>query len=148
MQDFTEGQTLADLYVEGQNLAWYSDEALTNELPENIPLEDDATYYVVATEGLCNSAPLEILVSLVLGTVEFESAQIAFYPNPVKEIVTILNSQTISSISVHNLSGQLVMEAKPNSLTTTLDVSGLFAGFYLLDIVSGNKHQIVKIAKQ
>lgn len=147
MQDFTEGQTLADLDVEGQNLKWYSDEALTNELPETTLLIDGATYYVVTSEGLCNSDSLALQVSLILETIEFESEQIKYYPNPVNEVLIVSYSQEISAVSIYNISGQLVLTAKPNNINAKLDVSSLAAGFYLVDAVSADRHQILKIMK-
>src|SRR5690606_27679379 len=47
IQDFEEGETLADLEVEAEGeLTWYADEALTIEPPETTPLVDDTTYWV------------------------------------------------------------------------------------------------------
>src|SRR5690606_7481450 len=46
-QEVVEGTTLADLAVVGDNLVWYSDEELTNEIPSTNEVVDGTTYYVV-----------------------------------------------------------------------------------------------------
>src|SRR5699024_4441227 len=45
-QEFVEGQTLADLEVEGTNLTWYADSQGTQTIANTTPLVDGATYYV------------------------------------------------------------------------------------------------------
>ncbi|HWV64412.1 hypothetical protein, partial [Chitinophaga sp.] len=73
-QNFTEGETLADLEVTGTNLEWYATEtaaeAGTPVLDSNEPLVDGATYYAVQTVGECSSSPLAVTVSIVLGNPE------------------------------------------------------------------------------
>ena len=64
-QMLEEGQTLADLEVEGTDLTWYSDEDLENEIPETTIVQDGAVYYVTQTEGDCISEALDILVTFV-----------------------------------------------------------------------------------
>src|SRR5690554_1629837 len=56
--------TLADLEVEGDNLIWYSNAALTNEIPDTTEATDGTTYYVVQTNGVCTSDALAITVTL------------------------------------------------------------------------------------
>src|SRR5690554_3811995 len=56
--------TLADLEVEGDNLIWYSNAALTNEIPDTTEATNGTTYYVVQTNGVCTSDALAITVTL------------------------------------------------------------------------------------
>src|SRR5690606_19100805 len=62
-QEFTPGQTLADLDVTGQGLTWFTDEDLENLIEPSLPLEHGATYYVVSTDGICQSVALAITVT-------------------------------------------------------------------------------------
>ncbi len=59
-QQFTVGETLADLDVTGDNLVWYADEDLTIVLDPSTELVDATTYYVVSTNGDCMSEPLAV----------------------------------------------------------------------------------------
>ncbi len=63
-QDLDLGQTLADLDVTGENLTWYSDEGLTNEVPDTTEAEDGMVYYVTQTVGDCVSNALAITVTV------------------------------------------------------------------------------------
>lgn len=62
-QEFTPGQTLADLDVTGQGLTWFTDEDLENLIEPSLPLEHGATYYVVSTDSICQSVALAITVT-------------------------------------------------------------------------------------
>jgi len=62
-QTFTAGQTLADLIVNGNNLVWYSDSALTTTIPTTTVLVNGTTYYVVEEVGGCKSSALAITVT-------------------------------------------------------------------------------------
>src|SRR5690606_34122258 len=61
-QEFVPGQTLADLEVAGQGLTWFTDADLEEELEDSTLLEHGQTYYVISTEGICQSNALTITV--------------------------------------------------------------------------------------
>jgi len=63
VQNFNIGQTLADLVVNGDNLAWYSDSALTVSIPETTLLMNGTAYYVVQQVGACKSSGFGIIVT-------------------------------------------------------------------------------------
>ena len=60
----------------------------------------------------------------------------SLYPNPTKNILTIINIQqiSISSLSIYNSMGQLIeVITTPNE---TIDVSNLQAGIYYLKLIT------------
>src|SRR5690606_39280908 len=59
------GATIASLVVDGDNLVWYADEALTTVLPEATLLVNGTTYYVVAETAECQSDALAITVTVI-----------------------------------------------------------------------------------
>ncbi|MBB4119725.1 gliding motility-associated-like protein [Mesonia hippocampi] len=62
----TQGDVLTDLQVYGQNLTWYTDAALTNQVvdPANEEPSDGDTYYVTQTPaGGCESDPLVVVLT-------------------------------------------------------------------------------------
>src|SRR5690606_31024391 len=95
-QEFTEGQTLADLDVTGDNLVWYADEDLTIILEDTTLLVDQTTYYVVSKDGNCQSDVLVIIVEEVLSTPDFGNFGFVFYPNPVGEMLYLRANTEIS----------------------------------------------------
>src|SRR5699024_7029408 len=61
-QDYVNGQSLADLTVQGSDLTWYTDAALTNQVPDSTLLSNNTTYYVTQTFGTCESSGLAVTV--------------------------------------------------------------------------------------
>src|SRR5690606_13456781 len=61
-QTLENGDSLADLVVNGTNLVWYADAALTQVIPNTTQVVDGTTYYVVSESGACQSASLAITV--------------------------------------------------------------------------------------
>src|SRR5690606_10781588 len=61
-QTLEDGDTLADLVVNGTDLVWYADADLTQEIADTTVAVDGATYYVVSESGTCQSAALAITV--------------------------------------------------------------------------------------
>lgn len=146
-QQFTTGQTLADLTVSGTNIVWYADEGLTTILPPGTVLTNGMTYYAVATEGLCLSAPLPVTVDDMLGTGQFSMPGISYYPNPLTDALTVSYKEALSNVTVYNLMGQQVFDIKTESPSVELDLSGLASGTYLLKVVSGQQSNVLKIVK-
>ncbi|PZD78621.1 gliding motility-associated C-terminal domain-containing protein [Mesonia sp. K7] len=61
---FTEpDDTFDELYIYGENLTFYADQALTTVLPVSTPLQDGTTYYVTQTVAGVESAPLVVDVT-------------------------------------------------------------------------------------
>lgn len=59
------------------------------------------------------------------------------YPNPVKNNITITNSNfIINSVELYNISGKKVRSEIVNSMQTNLNVSGLEKGIYIMNIKS------------
>ncbi|TGD59850.1 T9SS type A sorting domain-containing protein [Flavobacterium humi] len=70
-----------------------------------------------------------------LGVQDFEfSNYFNVYPNPVHDVLTISAKETIeiSSISIYNTIGQLVMVIPNAKNIKTVDVSGLAPGNYFI----------------
>src|SRR5690606_12297942 len=133
-QTLNAGQTLADLEVEGDNLQWYADADLTEPLAETHIVENDVTYYVTQTVGVCISEALAITVS-TLSVGEFESNSLKLYPNPTSGLLHIEISQGIQSYEVYNIIGQRLLSG---SSTDSIDVKGISKGTYIIRLTTPN----------
>ncbi len=147
-QEYEAGETLADLEVEGENIMWYEDEDLTMELPETTALVDGTTYYAVATEGECTSEALAVLVDEVLDTKGFDMASLAYYPNPVNDVLNLSYSEAISGVVVFNLLGQPVLSSAPDAGSVQIDMALLAAGTYVVKVTSGDSAATLKVIKR
>ena len=84
----------------------------------------------------------------VLATNTFNTSNLKFYPNPVKDILTITNNKIIDTVKISNLLGQEVLRVNLNSENSQINISSLASGAYLVKIVSGKEIVINKIIKQ
>lgn len=144
-QTIEEGGTLADLAVIGDNLTWYADAELTQELPDTTEVVNGMTYYVTQTIGECISGALAVTVTVTLDRGNFDKYNFSFYPNPTQNVLYITSDYTISEVFVHNLLGQK-MNVKLNG--NSLDLSRLSSGNYLLSVTIDHTTEVFRIVKK
>jgi len=65
----------------------------------------------------------------------------------VKNILNLNAKEAISSVSIYNVLGQQVYNAKVNALNTTIDTSSFASGAYFVKVNVGGTEGIVKILK-
>lgn len=70
------------------------------------------------------------------------------YPNPASELLNISANNSIERIQVFNLIGQSVMDVKPNSEKTELNISNLHKGIYILNSTINGKTGAYKFIKE
>ena len=100
------------------------------------------------SDGTINAPGWTASVSCaVLGVSNFSKNALIYYPNPTKDKVTFSSPETIKSISVYNLLGQLIQEQKPNSKEAIVDISMLSDGQFLFKVATDTSFSSVKILK-
>src|SRR5690606_854422 len=146
-QTLNDGQTLADLEVDGENLQWYADEDLTQQLDDTHLVENEVTYYVIqVNENGCTSEALTITVQ-TLDRTDFTQFAFNFYPNPVNDILNLTSNSEISKISMFNMLGQQVT-ILTNVNNTQVDMSGLPTGNYIITITIEGLTKTFKVVKK
>lgn len=83
----------------------------------------------------------------VLSTDDFAINLLKVYPNPVNDILNFSFDKEIKAISIYNLLGQEVITKSVNKNETSIDVTGLSAGTYLVKITSDNEVKTMKVVK-
>ena len=148
-QDFTTGQTLADFVVNGQNLIWYSDATGTDVLPSITVLVSGVTYYASQTINGCESINrLAVTAGTDLQTPTFELSSLRYYPNPVKDILTVEYSEYIQDLQMYNMLGQLVYNRSTNTSKVAIDMSAMATGTYILQVTVKGITKNVKVIKK
>jgi len=71
-----------------------------------------------------------------------------FYPNPVKNNLTISNTSTIDSVEISSILGQKIIVKKTNDLQTEIDLSQFTNGVYFVKVISEGQEKTVKIIKE
>lgn len=156
--EFKAGQTLADLVVEGQNIKWYLNQnplaGKTNKtsqvpLPLTTVIVDGTTYYASQTiNGIESVQRLAVTVkSSTLGIDELTFKNFSYYPNPVKNVISISNDSIIDELIFISVKGKTILTQKPNSLSAEIDLSNFSAGIYFLKVTSDGVKKTVKIIK-
>lgn len=143
LQDFTEGQTVADLEVafeDGTTVVWFivNDAGESITLPETTLLVDGETYFVAQILDGCRGEALSITVTEILGVNGHTALKIMAYPNPAGENITVSAGEDIKGIMIMNMLGQKLLEQQGNGRDNTINLSGLASGNYILSLTAEN----------
>ncbi|MEY8848706.1 T9SS type A sorting domain-containing protein [Psychroserpens sp. XS_ASV72] len=84
-----------------------------------------------------------------LSTVSFENENaFTYFPNPVKNELTLKAQSNIQNISVYNMLGQEVLRTAPKALETNLDMNSLGQGAYFVKVTINDVTETVRVIKQ
>ncbi len=86
-----------------------------------------------------------ITVDEVLSVEDKFQKNLSFYPNPAQDELNIFSLFQLDSYSVHNVTGQLVMQGDASGNYSTLNVAALQPGVYFVKINSGELSHTAKI---
>ncbi len=107
------------------------------------------TYYVQVWSNGSEEGTFELTLSDPgLGNNNFDNATFAYYPNPVSNILNLEYSENITKVHVVNILGQQVMTKSMNTTQTSIDMSSLPAGTYLVKVAADDKEKTIKVLKQ
>lgn len=68
-----------------------------------------------------------------------QQAEVSFYPNPAKDVITFkFNSGKSAEISVYNLLGSRVKTFTHNGAETNINITDLQKGLYFIRFTEGN----------
>lgn len=151
-QSFSQGATLANIQVSGQNIQWYSGAnkvASSTPLPLSTVLVNGTTYYASQKIGGYESPTrLPVTAQIVLNNAQFELKGVTYGPNPVKTNLSIKSNEILDEVSVYSLLGQLVDKVKVSNSEVQVDLSFLKSGNYFVKVSSGSSSSTFKIIKE
>ena len=151
-QTFCAGETVGLLAITtGTNIVWYNAAANGSVVPNNTPLVSGTTYFATQNNGTCES-PTRLAVTATLGaclgTDEFVFKQIKLYPNPVTDLLTISNTDVMSSVMVVDMLGRILSTKNVNDTETKIDLSNYPTGTYLVQVVVDSAVKTFKVIKR
>ncbi|HSD14459.1 MAG TPA: T9SS type A sorting domain-containing protein [Flavobacterium sp.] len=84
-----------------------------------------------------------------LSVSEFENDNFIFYPNPVKDIITVSvknNQKEISNITIYDISGKIVLNKTFSALSVseTIDLSQVSKGMYFMEVTTQSNLKTIK----
>ena len=83
-----------------------------------------------------------------LGTHNFAFNNFSYFPNPVKNTLSISNDTTIDAIEITSVLGQKMISQKVNELHTEINLSELSNGIYFVKVTSEGQKKTMKIVKE
>ncbi|QXP77732.1 MULTISPECIES: T9SS type A sorting domain-containing protein [Winogradskyella] len=84
-----------------------------------------------------------------LGIEDNSFTAFSVYPNPTSDILNIKSTQDVDSVTVYNLLGQNVASFTKNEITnSSINLSELSEGLYLVRVTSGDKTETLRVTKK
>lgn len=84
----------------------------------------------------------------VLKNNNFDINEFQYYPNPVKNNLTISNASIIDEVEITSLLGQKMISKKVNDLETEISLAELANGVYFVKVTSNGQEKTIKIVKE
>ncbi|MGM0636258.1 MAG: fibronectin type III domain-containing protein [Bacteroidota bacterium] len=141
-----DGELLWDTSVDGTNL-----EGLTFQAESGafyMVLESDIVQSCSGGEGEL-PAPFDFTVtSPTWSTIEFNDNNFSYYPNPVENQLNIQSANEVEQIQVYNMAGQLIKTERPSSLNSSIDLSDLQVGTYLMKVTINGSNETFRVIKK
>jgi uncharacterized repeat protein (TIGR01451 family) len=113
-----------------------------SDLPIFAEIDNEANIYFDFNAPITTN--LVTTMVYALGIPEFDTDAVVLYPNPVRNTLSIQSDATIETVSIYNTLGQLV---KTVSGQTTIDVSELSRGSYIVQVTSDKGKANKKLIK-
>lgn len=121
-------------------------------------LTGGSTYYVrVWSDGVAARSSesrfegtFTIVVNNALLTInEYENANaFTYFPNPVKNELTLKAQSNIQNVSIYNMLGQEVLRTSPNALQSDVNMNQLQSGAYFVKVTINDSTETIRIIKQ
>ena len=98
--------------------------------------------------GVGKSLVFSVICSDPLGLHDVEAPQIAYYPNPVTDVLNFSSVENVKSVTIYNMAGQKVSDAK--QLTNNqINMSSYAPGTYIVTVtLESGKTQSLKVIKK
>jgi hypothetical protein len=97
-------------------------------------------FWVTALYSDCESEPSNIITLLFwLDVNEVNGKSLTLTPNPAKDYVTIVSDKQMQTLTLFSMQGQAVFTRQLTEKKTTVSLSGIPHGLYMLKLVSGQE---------
>lgn len=108
------------------------------------------TYYFVIDGFGTGTGTFDVsLTDPTLSVESFENENaFTYFPNPVRNELTLSAQKDIQNVSVYNMLGQEVIRTAPNAVESNINMSELSQGAYFVKVTIDNVTETVRILKQ
>jgi len=92
--------------------------------------------------------PLVELPLTNISTTGFELGNFSFYPNPASNMLNLETLNQVEEVRIFNILGQEVKVVSPNTVSPSVNVEGLQAGTYLMNVTINGASKSFKFIKE
>jgi len=108
-----------------------------------------STYYIMIEGFSTSSGNFSMAITCeTLGTNDNSIAGFSYYPNPVTNAINLSAQSNIETVAIFNILGQKVLDQSVNAINTSLDLSNLSVGTYIMKVSVDGQNGIYKIVKK
>lgn len=118
---------------------------IANETGQTFTPSQNGQYAVVVTENGCTDTSACLVVISAGINDQAASGNVVIYPNPADNELFVLSGLQVKQLVIYSATGTVVMNQQTSA--TTVNVSGLAAGIYFIDIETDNgitRHRFIK----
>ena len=130
---------LADLELEGSAITVIASGFFGNDAGT----DNEFGLWVATAAG---GALIELPV-ITTSTIDFDSANFTYYPNPVKSSIHIEAKNVVEQVEVFNMLGQRVLMQRPKQTNPSLDMSQMESGVYMMKVSINGADKTFQIIK-
>ena len=102
-------------------------------------------YFLLATNS---GGATTINISQILGVENTVFENFTYFPNPTSGVVTLKNNSSIEKVVLRNILGAVVLETAINATQTSIDLSNLSSGSYILSVFANGQRAQYHILKE
>lgn len=112
------------------------------------------TFGLIVNDGKEDSQQSSVTITvthIITSNVQLSELSLKVYPNPFSGSVTIDLGKTLdfsSQLSIYSASGSLLLQQKLNDTSTSIDLSSLVPGSYLVKVLNNNEIKTIKLIKR
>ncbi|MBX2827325.1 MAG: T9SS type A sorting domain-containing protein [Flavobacteriaceae bacterium] len=82
-----------------------------------------------------------------LGVSDLEAIGVSIYPNPVQNRLNVQSQEAISKVAIYNILGQQVYASNVDALSTSIDMSQMASGAYIVQVEVNGQSATYKVIK-
>ncbi|WP_430413209.1 choice-of-anchor J domain-containing protein [Kordia sp.] len=122
----------------------------------NITVTGNVQFALWASDGAIDNTEdydfhvgkFSVLETSTLSTNDISIEGFKYYPNPVKNTLTLKAQKNIQNAVFYNMLGQEVLSVSPNAISKEINTASLKAGTYFVKVTVDNATNTIKIIKQ
>lgn len=104
-------------------------------------------YFAIDADNEYYVDDFELATGNLLNSSEFSLDSFSVYPNPVLDILNLRSASPVQNLVIYDILGKQVLRAQPDAISSSIDMSSLPSGAYIVNVTINGTTQSVKVIK-